>query len=164
MTSDRFPENTPAAALDEIDRAILNLAQTDFPIEPRPYRVLGERLGLSEDEVLSRVKRLRASGVIRRIGGNFSAGLLGYTSTLCAARVPEDKLAAFIDAVNQYDGVTHNYRRNHDLNVWFTFIASSREEIDACLADISKATGVSEIFNLPADKTFKIRVDFKFEE
>jgi DNA-binding Lrp family transcriptional regulator len=164
VTSDRFPENTPAAALDEIDRAILNLAQTDFPIEPRPYRVLGERLGLSEDEVLSRVKRLRATGVIRRIGGNFSAGLLGYTSTLCAARVPEERLAAFIDAVNQYDGVTHNYRRNHDLNVWFTFIASSREEIEQCLADISAATGVSEIFNLPADKTFKIRVDFKFEE
>ena len=164
MNSDRFPENASGVALDEMDRAILNLAQTDFPIEARPYRVLAERLGMSEDEVLSRVKRMRASGVIRRIGGNFSAGLLGYTSTLCAARVPEEKLAAFIDAVNQYDGVTHNYRRNHDLNVWFTFIASSREEIDACLADISKATGVSEIFNLPADKTFKIRVDFKFEE
>jgi DNA-binding Lrp family transcriptional regulator len=163
VTSDR-PQNFSGPALDEIDRAILNLAQTDFPIEPRPYQALAERLGLSEDEVLSRVKRMRASGVIRRIGGNFSAGLLGYTSTLCAARVPEEKLAAFIDAVNQYDGVTHNYRRNHDLNVWFTFIASSREEIEQCLADISAATGVSEIFNLPADKIFKIRVDFKFEE
>lgn len=163
MTSDR-PQNFSGPALDEIDRAILNLAQTDFPIEPRPYQALAERLGLSEDEVLSRVKRMRASGVIRRIGGNFSAKRVGYTSTLCAARVPEDKLAAFIDAVNQYDGVTHNYRRNHDLNVWFTFIASSREEIEQCLADISAATGVSEIFNLPADKIFKIRVDFKFEE
>jgi len=163
VTSDR-PQNFSGPALDEIDRAILNLAQTDFPIEPRPYQALAERLGLSEDEVLSRVKRMRASGVIRRIGGNFSAKRVGYTSTLCAARVPEDKLAAFIDAVNQYDGVTHNYRRNHDLNVWFTFIASSREEIEQCLADISAATGVSEIFNLPADKIFKIRVDFKFEE
>jgi len=163
MTSNQLPENM-AASLDETDRAILNLVQTAFPIEAEPYRALGERLGLTEAEVLGRVKRLRETGVIRRIGGNFSAGRLGYTSTLCAARVPKDKLAAFIDAVNRYDGVTHNYRRSHDLNVWFTFIAPSREEIDACLAEISLATGVSEIFNLPADKTFKIKVDFKFEE
>ena len=65
MKIDRFPEGAPGVALDETDRALLNLVQTDFPIEPRPYRVLAERLGLSEDEVLSRVKRLRASGWIR---------------------------------------------------------------------------------------------------
>ncbi len=150
--------------LSQTDRLLLNQIQSDFPIEARPYRVLSERLGLTEKEVLERVQRLRQSGVIRRIGGNFSARNLGYTSTLCAARVPEDRLESFVQEVNRYPGVTHNYRRNHDLSVWFTFIAPSMEDIEKNLAAISEATGVKEIYNLPADKIFKIKVDFQFEE
>lgn len=150
--------------LDEIQKAVLNQIQSDFPIDPRPYRVLGQRLGLSEEAVLDQVRRLRRSGVIRRIGGNFSSTSLGYASTLCAARVPEDRLESFIRRVNQFDGVTHNYRREHDLNVWFTFIAPSMDDIERALADISRDTGVTEIYNLPAVQTFKIKVDFKFEE
>lgn len=150
--------------LDEMDKTILNHIQSDFPIDSRPYQVLGQRVGLAEEEVLRRVRRLRETGVIRRIGGNFSSHSLGYSSTLCAARVPEDRLAVFVDHVNSYDGVTHNYRRNHDLNVWFTFIAPSREDIEKNLARITVATGVTEIYNLPAVKTFKIKVDFRFEE
>jgi DNA-binding Lrp family transcriptional regulator len=89
---------------------------------------------------------------------------LGYASTLCAARVPDDQLEAFVAEVNQYPGVTHNYRRDHDLNVWFTFIAPSMEDIEKSLQAISEATGVKEIHNLPAERTFKIKVDFKFDE
>jgi len=151
-------------SLSETERAILNQIQSDYPIEARPYQVLAERLGLTEAEVVDTVQRLRESGVIRRIGGNFSARNLGYTSTLCAARVPEDRLEVFIEEVNRYSGVTHNYRRNHDLNVWFTFIAPSMEDIEKSLAAISEATGIKEIYNLPADKIFKIKVDFRFEE
>jgi len=150
--------------LDEVDRAVLNEIQTDFPLTPRPYEVLGHRLGLSEDVFLDRVRRLREIGVIRRIGGNFYSHRLGYASTLCAARVPPEKLAGFIEAVNRFEGVTHNYIRNHDLNVWFTFIAPSMEEIENHLADLARSVGVTEIYNLPAERTFKIKVDFKFEE
>jgi len=150
--------------LDEVDRAVLNEIQTDFPLTPRPYKVLGDRLGLSEDVFLNRVRRLREIGVIRRIGGNFYSHRLGYTSTLCAARVPQEKLAGFIEAVNRFEGVTHNYIRNHDLNVWFTFIATSMEEIENHLVDLARAVGVTEIYNLPAERIFKIKVDFKFEE
>jgi len=150
--------------LDEIDRAILNRIQSDFPLAPRPYMVLGQHLGLSEDEVLDRVQRLRETGGIRRIGGNVFSQRLGYASTLCAARVPEEKLETFIQAVNRYDGVTHNYRRKHDLNVWFTFIAPSMEDIEQNLAHIAQAAGVEKIYNLPAERTFKIKVDFKFDE
>ncbi|MEW5723575.1 MAG: Lrp/AsnC family transcriptional regulator, partial [Thermodesulfobacteriota bacterium] len=77
---------------DEVDRAILNQIQSDFPLEAEPYRVLGERLGLPAGEVWGRVKRLRDKGLIRRIGGNFSSRAVGYASTLCAARVPEEKM------------------------------------------------------------------------
>lgn len=150
--------------LDEIDRGILNRIQSEFPITARPYAVLGEQLGLTEDQVLERVQALRDRGIIRRIGGNFSSNSLGYSSTLCAARVPEDKIDDFVRCVNEYQGVTHNYRRNHDLNVWFTFIAPSMEEIEQSLREISEATGVAEIHNMPAERTFKIKVDFKFDD
>ena len=157
-------ENEHLVALDEIDRGLLNRIQTDFPIESRPYKVLAEQFGLTEDQVIGRIERLRENGVIRRIGGNFPAKKMGYTSTLCAARVPEDKFDNFVKVVNKYSEVTHNYRRNHDFNVWFTFIAPSMEEIEKNLADIAQATGVDEIYNLPADKLFKIKVDFRFDE
>lgn len=150
--------------LDDLERSILNQIQTDFPLEPRPYAVLGDRLGASEEEILEKVKSLRTRGIIRRMGGNFSSSNVGYASTLCAARVPEERLDVFVGEVNKYEGVTHNYMRTHDLNVWFTFIAPSMDEIERHLKDISEASGVTEIYNLPAIRTFKIKVDFKFEE
>jgi DNA-binding Lrp family transcriptional regulator len=146
--------------LDDTDRAIVNEIQSGFPITGRPYLVVGRKLGLSESEVLARVTRLKRTGVIRRIGGNFNSRTLGFTSTLCAARVPEDKLERFVEAVNRYPGVTHNYLRNNPYNVWFTFIAPSMETIEAALEEISEETGVEEICNLPAVRMFKIKVDF----
>jgi DNA-binding Lrp family transcriptional regulator len=147
--------------MDDIDRAIINEIQSDFPISPRPFRELGKRLNLPEHEVLERVKTLKAEGVIRRIGGNFNSRLLNYTSTLCAAKVPEEKMNGFVEAVNSYPGVTHNYKRNHEYNVWFTFIAPSMPYIEKALEEIRQSTGVSEIRNLPAVRTFKIKVDFE---
>jgi DNA-binding Lrp family transcriptional regulator len=147
--------------VDDVDRSILNEIQSDFPISPRPYRDLGKRLNLSEKEILDRVKALKAEGIIRRIGGNFNSKLLNYKSTLCAAKVPEKKLEEFVLAVNQNPGVTHNYLRNNEYNVWFTFIAASTAEIEKALQEIRKATGVNEILNLPALRTFKIKVDFE---
>jgi len=147
--------------MDQTDRMILNEIQSDFPIVPQPYLELGKRLGLAEQEVLGRVKRLKTEGIIRRIGGNFSSGRLQFSSTLCAAKVPEEKMARFVEAVNSYPGVTHNYLRNHEYNVWFTFIAPTMAYIEDALEEISRSTGVQEIRNLPAVRTFKIKVDFE---
>ena len=147
--------------MDQTDRMILNEIQSDFPIVPQPYLELGKRLGLAEQEVLDRVKRLKAEGLIRRIGGNFSSRRLKFSSTLCAAKVPEEKMARFVEAVNSYPGVTHNYLRNHEYNVWFTFIAPTTAYIEDALEEISRSTGVEEIRNLPAVRTFKIKVDFE---
>ena len=147
--------------MDDTDRAILNEIQSDFPISSRPYQELGRRFRLSEDEVIVRVKRLKDQGIIRRIGGNFHSKNLDFVSTLCAAKVPKDKLDAFVQVVNGYPGVTHNYLRNHDYNVWFTFIAESMPFIDNALEKISEETGIAEIRNLPAVRTFKIKVDFE---
>ncbi len=146
--------------LDDIDKSILNRIQSDFPIASRPYLAIADDLGLSGDEVLERLIRLKESGIIRRIGGNFVPGKLGFVSTLCAAKVPEDKLRVFAETVNRYPGVTHNYQRDSHFNIWFTFIAPTMAEIEAHLKDISRATGVRDILNLPATKVFKIKAHF----
>lgn len=146
--------------IDDMDRAILNLIQSDFPITPRPYLAIAERLGFSENDVIKRLGRLKKKGIIRRIGGNFVPEKLGFVSTLCAARVPEDKIESFAVSVNRYPGVTHNYQRDNKYNVWFTFIASSMKEIEENLKNISQQTGIKEIINLPATKVFKIKAHF----
>jgi DNA-binding Lrp family transcriptional regulator len=153
--------NESEVPIDDIDRDILNRIQSGFPITTRPYRTIAEELGLSESEVLKRVSRLKASGVIRRIGGNFTPDKLGFVSTLCAARVPEEKISQFAEVVNRYPGVTHNYRRENTYNIWFTFIAPSMDEIEANLEQIAAETGVAGILNLPATKVFKIKAEFK---
>ena len=147
--------------IDDVDKAVLNRIQSDFPITSRPYRTRAEDLGLSEGEVLKRVSRLKACGIIRRIGGNFSPEKLGFVSTLCAAKVPEDKISQFAEVVNRYPGVTHNYRRENTFNIWFTFIAPKMDEINANLEQIAAETGVTDILNLPATRVFKIRAEFK---
>lgn len=147
--------------LDEVDRQILNLIQTAFPISPRPYRDVGEKLGIPEQDVIRRVKALRSSGIIRRIGGSFDSRKLGFSSTLCAAKVPPDKVDSFNRVINSYPGVTHNYTRNHAYNLWFTFIGETQEEIECALEEIARQTGIRDIISLPARKTFKIKVNFE---
>lgn len=146
--------------MDTIDKAILNRIQSDFPIAPHPFRVIARDLALNEEEVIQRIAALKESGIIRRIGANVVPHKVGFVSTLCAARVPDDKIDAFADVVNRYTGVTHNYQRDNRYNVWFTFIAQSMEEIETNLKRISQDTGVSDILNLPATKVFKIKAQF----
>lgn len=165
----RNGKETPAAesasaadgGMDRADRRLLNRIQSDFPITERPFQPLAEELGMTEREVIDRLAHLRREGMVRRIGGNFVPQKVGFVSTLCAARVPEDRLEAFAKAVNRHPGVTHNYTRDDDYNVWFTFIAPSREAIADNLAAIARETGVADILNLPATHVFKIRAQFK---
>lgn len=146
--------------MDSTDKSILNRIQSDFPISSRPYAVIAKEFDISEDEVIHRVRRLKSTGIIRRIGGNFVPGKLGYVSTLCVGRVPENKIDAFASEVNRYTGVTHNYVRENKYNVWFTFIAPSMELIESYLSEISSNTGISDIINLPATHVFKIKAHF----
>jgi len=147
--------------IDNTNKKILNNIQVDFPISSRPYKIIADRLGTLEDELIQRVIQMKEDMLIRRIGGNFSPDKLGYHSTLCAAKVPEAKLKLFTETVNSYSGVTHNYKRDHQFNVWFTFIARSIEKIEKSLNEISQKTGVENILNLPATKVFKISANFK---
>lgn len=147
--------------MDDTDRKLLNEIQSGFPVSSRPYLDLGARLGISEDEAIERVKTLKSKGIIRRIGGSVNSRKLGFASTLCAARVPEDRIGIFVEKVNSYRGVTHNYLRDNDYNIWFTFIAPDSGSIERSLKEISDSTGVSDILNMPAERMFKIKVDFE---
>jgi DNA-binding Lrp family transcriptional regulator len=146
--------------MDETDKKLLNLIQENFPVTARPFLQIAERLGCDEQEALTRVKRLKEEGIIRRIGAVFDLRKLGFKSTLCAARVPEEKVADFAAAVNALSGVTHNYRRDNEYNIWFTLIMKSDEEISETLENIKKETGIDDILNLPATRTFKINARF----
>ncbi len=145
--------------MDAVDKQILGIIQSGFPIASRPYEEIGKQVGVSEEEALSRVTTLREDGVIRRLGANFGSRELGWHSTLCAAKVPEDKMDNFVEVINAYSGVTHNYLRENDFNIWFTFIGPDKEAVKATLEEMTEKTGV-RILYLPATKLFKIKVDF----
>ncbi|MCJ2163109.1 MULTISPECIES: AsnC family transcriptional regulator [unclassified Pseudodesulfovibrio] len=149
--------------MDSYDKQILDIIQSHFPLASRPYEEVGKQVGLSEAEVLERVRDMKRSGLIRRMGANFNSSTLGWQSTLCAASVPEDKLDKFVAEVNKFDGVTHNYLRENEFNVWFALIAPDMDTVEAILASVTKSTGI-KVLNLPADKLFKIKVDFKMDK
>lgn len=150
--------------MDEIDRAILNRIQGDFPVSRDPYGDIGEELGIGGEDVLSRVRRLKEEGVIRKVGPFFDARKLGHRSTLCAVDVPEERIEEVAEVISGYVEVTHNYQREDHPNLWFTVIAESEAEIKRILQEISERTGVSPIRNLPARRMFKIKVDLKLKQ
>lgn len=149
--------------MDSYDKQILDIIQSGFPLVPRPYEAVGHEVGLTGAEVLARVRKLRQQGVIRRMGANFQSQKLGWQSTLCAASVPEDRIDEFVAEVNRHDGVTHNYLRENDFNIWFTLIAPDMDAVETLLGSITEKTGI-KILNLPASRLFKIKVDFKMDK
>lgn len=150
--------------LDNLDKDLLNIIQSDFPLTAEPYKDLAESLGISEEEVLARLKKLIEAGTIRRLGGIFDSRKLGYTGTLCAMKVPQEKVELAASVVNSFPGVTHNYLRDHDYNMWFTLLVQDKGEILRVTKEISDKTGIKEIISLPAVKLFKIRVNFDLME
>ena len=147
--------------MDEIDKKILNFLQKEFPLEERPFRIVAQKCGIREEEALSRIQKMKDNGIIRRIGAVFDGAKLGRVSTLCAARVPQDKLEKFVNTVNVSKGVTHNYLRDNEYNVWFTLNAATTKEVESFLADLKEKTGISDILDMRAVRTFKIDATFE---
>lgn len=145
--------------MDAIDKQILNVIQSDFPISYRPYDKIGNRIGISGKEALERVRKLVADGVVRKVGPFFDAPKMGHKSTLCAVQVPDEKVSKITEIIAGYPEITHNYLREGTPNLWFTVIAPNEQRIKDILAEISEKGGLGQIYNLPAKKMFKVKVD-----
>ncbi len=146
--------------MDVVDKKILNILQKEFPLEERPFQIIAERCGITEEEALGRIQKMKDEDIIRRIAAVFDSTKLGRASTLCAARVPKEKIENFVDTVNAYKGVTHNYLRDNEYNVWFTVNAASPQEIELFLSGLKEKTGITDILDMRAVRTFKINASF----
>lgn len=148
------------AIVGNLDRRILAFIQEDFPLASRPYAVIAEKVGCSEEEAFRRVVAMKKARVIRRIGANFDSRTLGYVSTLVGMRVPEKDVERVATLVNSYPQVTHNYQREGEVNLWFTLVAESKEELERILGEITAGAPEAEVLDLPAKEVFKLRVRF----
>ncbi len=144
--------------LSPLERRLLDEVQRAFPVCSRPYAELGERVGCAEQEAYDAIHSLRQRGLIRRIGGIFDSAELGYASALVAMKVPPEQLEQVAHTVGEYEGVTHNYERDGDYNLWFTISQETRPDLERVLADIESRTGINEMLRLPTIRKFKVRV------
>lgn len=150
--------------MDSQDRTLLEFLQTHFPLIPRPYRALGESVGLSEEEVLTRLQRLKQGGILRQIGAIFDSSRLGYHSTLVALELDPLRLEAAARHLNAHPGISHNYARNHRYNLWFTLTLPQGKDLRAETARLAAEVKARDFLYLPAVVVFKIGVRLKFSE
>ena len=150
--------------MEKIDKKILDRLQKGLKLEASPFQKIAAELGIEAKELLQRVKKLKKEGYIRRLGGVFRSSRLGYKSTLVALEVEEENFYQVAEIINQNPGVTHNYRRDHKLNLWFTFSTINELERENFLAQIKTLPGVKELYQLPKEKFFKLNVFFKMDQ
>lgn len=149
--------------LEAVDKAILMILQKGIPFDSRPYFAIGQTVGLTEQEVIERIKRMKEEQIIRRMSGFFNSRNLGYTSVLCAVSVAEKNIAQAAELINSYAGVTHNYVRDHQYNLWFTLIAAGETARENILDEIESSPYVDKMLRLYTNRRFKINVTFDLE-
>lgn len=144
--------------LDQIDKKLLNVVQWEFPLVEQPYAAIAEKLGISEEEVLQRIERLKEDQIIREINAIFDTRRLGYKSCLVAMRAPEDRIDEVAAVINQHPGVSHNYKRDHEFNLWFTLAVPPEKDLEEALEKLAQKTRAEKYRLLPNKKLFKIGV------
>jgi DNA-binding Lrp family transcriptional regulator len=161
----RARKDGAAIALDELDKRLLNLMQGQFPIAPRPYQHVASKAELGEDEVMARVQRLLDERIIRQVTPIFDTRALGYSSMLVAAKVNPEHPWRAANVINSHPGVSHNYLRNHEFNIWFTIATEpdSKLGLEGTLNALAHEAGAESVRQLPTLKLFKIRMDLEME-
>jgi DNA-binding Lrp family transcriptional regulator len=161
----RSRKDGAAVALDDTDRRVLNLMQGSFPIATHPYRHVAGLAGIAEEELMSRVSRLLEKRIIRQVTPIFDTRALGYSSMLVAAKVDPEHPHRAAQVINEHPGVSHNYLRNHEFNLWFTIATEpdSKLGLEATLEVLARESGAESVRQLPTLKLFKIRMDLEME-
>ncbi|MBI4840707.1 MAG: Lrp/AsnC family transcriptional regulator [candidate division NC10 bacterium] len=149
--------------MDDRDKRLLNVIQADFPLASRPFQALGAALALSEGEVIDRIASLKQQKVVRQISAIFDTRSLGYKSSLVAMRVPPDRLDAAAAVVNSHPGVSHNYKRNHAFNLWFTLAVPPSSDLTWTVERLHAMAGAESTRILPTLRLFKIGVQLDME-
>jgi siroheme decarboxylase len=159
----RSRKHGAAIPLDDFDKRLLNEMQGAFPIEPRPYAAVARALDVPEERVLTRVQELLDERIIRQVTPIYDTRALGYGSMLVAAKVDPEHPWRPATIVNSHPGVSHNYLRNHDFNMWFTIAVEENSALglDGTLEVLQRLTGAESIRQLPTLKLFKIRMDLE---
>jgi siroheme decarboxylase len=161
----RSRKHGAATPLDDLDKRLLNLMQGSFPIAPRPYEHVAQQAGIEEQEAIERVKHLLDERIIRQVTPIFDTRALGYSSMLVAAKVDPENPWRAANIINEHPGVSHNYLRNHEFNIWFT-IATEPDSplgLERTLEVLADIAGAESIRQLPTLKLFKIRMDLEME-
>jgi DNA-binding Lrp family transcriptional regulator len=161
----RSRKDGAAVALDDVDRRLLNLMQGSFPIAARPYLHVAELGGLTEAEAMGRVQRLLEQRIIRQVTPIFDTRALGYSSMLVAAKVDPEYPHRAAAVINEHPGVSHNYLRNHEFNLWFTIATEpdSKLGLEGTLEVLAREAGAVSVRQLPTLRLFKIRMDLEME-
>ena len=155
-----------AIPLDETDKRLMNLLQSSFPLDPEPFALLASEAALDLDDVLARTRRLLDGRIVREITPIFDTRALGYQSMLVAARVDAEHPQRAAAAVNAHPGVSHNYLRTHDFNLWFTIAVPPDSELgmDGTLEALMRETGADSMRQLPTLTLFKINMNLEMEK
>jgi len=144
--------------LDDLDRELLNAVQWDFPLEARPFAVLGERLSVDEPTVRERIAKVKEAGVLRQLSAIFDTRALGYTSALIAAKVEPDRIDDAASVISGHPGVSHNYKRNHEYNLWYTVAVPPGDSLEEHVDLLHRESGSRVTRLLPTLKLYKIGV------
>lgn len=146
--------------LDNIDKNLLSIIQSNFPLSREPFTILGQQLGTSSDDIISRSKRLKEAGLIRQIGPVFNPQRLGYQTTLVALKVSAERLDVASQIMSTHPMVSHCYQRNHHFNLWFTLALPQDEDMDKEVCGLSCDIRAEATAILPAVRVFKIGAYF----
>ena len=149
--------------LDSVDKKLLNLLQWDFPLDVRPFHILAEKVGVSEQNVITRIHKMKQSGIIRQISAIFDTRMLGYKSSLVAMQIDENAIDKVAMKISEHRGVSHNYKRDHQFNLWFTLAVPPNASLEDEVARLAKIDGVRKYRLLPTKKLFKIGVKLDME-
>ncbi|RJQ25793.1 Lrp/AsnC family transcriptional regulator [Candidatus Parcubacteria bacterium] len=144
--------------MDALDKEILNEIQWSFPLVTEPYKELAKRFKVSDDEMKKRILQLKSAGVLRQLSAIFDTRRLGYKSSLVAMAIRPDKLDSIANLINRHPGVSHNYERNHEYNLWFTLATPPGTDLKTEVDKFAKLDGITKIRLLPTIKLFKIGV------
>lgn len=152
-----------AIEIDKLDRELLNRLQGSFPLDPHPFERIAEMIDLSEGEVIDRTRRLKDGRIIRELGPIFDTRSLGYQSMLVAAKVERERRRQAAAIINEHPGVSHNYERNHDFNLWFTIAVdpATKLGLDRTLEILQRRAGLDSYRKLPTLKLFKINMNLE---